>query len=1734
MLSQKQIKNFIVEDVASAALIGQRKTEVMFVTDINKIYSFNDDISASNLLKAADPLDLTVLKAVNWSDIGGNEVYSHWVSIIGDTDYNTFRGEWKFSDSYLEDDVVFQNDALFRANGPMAASTFPFLEGDAGATWSPIGEVSKFHGPYATTDKFIAGDTVMYNDKLYVANTDIARNGVFAEGIAADEFTLVKDKMSYRGEHSVGNVYKLGDLVKKDSKFYVANGNMLTGIVFVEGSGAAEWTEISKHERDFFREYWLITEEYLQNDLVIKANQIYRANANIAIGTAFAEGTVGATWTKISDMQLPMYRGAWDINTIYVHGDSVTEDDKLYSANSDIPALTAFVEGTNDEEWVEILGTHYRGPWDITEVYAKEDVVTKDDFLWEANDPIAANTAFVEGTLGATWTKISAEATRKFKGIHTTAVNYFMDDAVIVGNDIYKANGDIPILTAFVEGTGASHWTKLSTMAGKYKGDWDLTLSYAKDDVVKYIDGKLYFAGDPIVANTPWATSVFPGGSDWYELSSGRHAYRGAHVVSDTYLENEIVYVDNKFYQANNDITGGTIFTEGTLPDRWTLIGGERNIYRGEFDSAMIYILGDVVSRNRKLFKNTTQTTAGSPWDITEWAPLLNGTAFLEPVYTTATNTTAQEGFLYVMEPAFDANITMPLASAHIVGDCVGFYHYGDEKSIVVEMSGADRIPGDDRTPGKREFYSNTGLIFEIVDINGNNAWIPIESINDKFTHKSYIDDDDIMHIFGTTVQLDESIILESLDLSSIGNYLKTERDSGEKRILISIPLNPDNSSGEPDIPIMGAQVVDSVFYGDDSTDTLTPANTTFEYQITAAGSIYTSSVKLKVGATIPTAPLHAIGYKGSVAAGNKYFEVTWVPTPGLVDGDLIEFPINAEYIDGTTYIFRFTSAADFSLRTNPAGTQPYRTATYNPLSFSMLPYGDKWIDGTAYAVGDEVIEAGKYYYCITPGIQNASFIGNIDRWITSGDYAKLWGAFVDKGVWDASTGVFPTTDLKGSAYRVSVAGTVNAVDFSVGEMIIALKDTPLTNMYTGEWFKLGGGGSSILKGDFSGTEAYNTGEIVIESNQFYRANSNIVANPTLVEGTGAGKWTELAANKMVHATKTLVGEFPDIVDIKAHATANSINDSYIYVTGTDIDTDDVTRLFYVNGSGNVVLIQEEGTHKVFLSATALTTAGVADATHPTTAEMTTLVTNNVKEMRDSFIYITGTDTDTDTTTQIWYVTFDGKLIDISLGSVKRMFLPATTLNAAITEAPTDAEVNLYITTNSDDFIDVRGGVVYYSGTDLPVDEATHVYHIDSTGAVTAINSNMDKFHITTTALTAYAPLMTPHVPLDSEITMFCLHSAKIKNTMVFYTATDLATDPELYIWWVDNSHNVIRLKAGMYVNMFFSATGLGAADTVNPTLAEVAALAPYMKNTILFYNGTDVDSEDYTHIWKIDEAGTPKALKDFTRDHFRGPWVLENKYRTGQIVESGNMLYKANSDIAASTAFVEGSGANEWVALSAASKTWHDVLAAVDMVHLGYYYYNDPTAMKVLTFESNGNEDKEAFIDLSNTAQANELILVSTGGNIKVNGGSPSVGASPVTMLLPGGGVYRIYSTTDGVFTIECISGAPFVTENDTANPILFPVGNKVQIRNESAVPATYTVSTDETWYADGAEFEVQDKLNTTGSTTVVLTLIGTGALQINAVVQSDIDFDGGRNTFLVKKDSTDIWNVYWVGGEI
>lgn len=118
----------------------------------------------------------------------------------------------------------------------------------------------------------------------------------------------------------------------------------------------------------------------------------------------------GTTWNEVADKSNLSTNNYVQANA-YKANDLVIRNNKIYQANGVITANTAFVIGTTGATWKKISAIP---EWVLTEVYETGDIVKKDGQFFEANTNISTNTAFVVGTTGATWKTLLGTAEYNF------------------------------------------------------------------------------------------------------------------------------------------------------------------------------------------------------------------------------------------------------------------------------------------------------------------------------------------------------------------------------------------------------------------------------------------------------------------------------------------------------------------------------------------------------------------------------------------------------------------------------------------------------------------------------------------------------------------------------------------------------------------------------------------------------------------------------------------------------------------------------------------------------------------------------------------------------------------------------------------------------------------------------------------------------------------------------------------------------------------------------------------------------------------------------------------------------------------------------------------------------------------------------------------------------------------------------------------------------------------------
>tara|TARA_R110001606_G_scaffold141321_2_gene280482 strand:- start:13768 stop:14766 length:999 start_codon:yes stop_codon:yes gene_type:complete len=135
-----------------------------------------------------------------------------------------------------------------------------------------------------------------------------------------------------------------------------------------------------------------------------------------------------------------------------------------------------------------------------------------------------------------------------------------------------------------------------------------------------------------------------------------------------------------------------------------------------------------------------------------------------------------------------------------------------------------------------------------------------------------------------------------------------------------------------------------------------------------------------------------------------------------------------------------------------------------------------------------------------------------------------------NKGTWNASLNLFPANTKQNDVYYVSVAGTVDGVDFVVNDRLISIVDNASETVYAGNWAKLD-------NNDEVTSVFGRLGAITAQNNDYTAAQ---VAN--LITGNLDTTDLQSTINKLVERTT------PSLLSVtKGRATVLNINDYIIW-----------------------------------------------------------------------------------------------------------------------------------------------------------------------------------------------------------------------------------------------------------------------------------------------------------------------------------------------------------------------------------------------------------------------------------------------------------------------------------------------------------------------------------------------------------------------------------------------------------
>lgn len=168
----------------------------------------------------------------------------------------------------------------------------------------------------------------------------------------------------------------------------------------------------------------------------------------------------------------------------------------------------------------------------------------------------------------------------------------------------------------------------------------------------------------------------------------------------------------------------------------------------------------------------------------------------------------------------------------------------------------------------------------------------------------------------------------------------------------------------------------------DDSVDWV---GTLFELVQTPGGmgiDTLLDTMYLKTGSVSATAPVRMRVWEGTDDTGRIMYDHTYAtdmfPAENTITAVMSGY---LEFMQNTSYFFRYESAENFSFKTNAAGTFPWTALTFSAIRENQLLQTNPYEDGQSYALGQLLITDRQIYKCLVDGVQTGTWEQNSAKW---------------------------------------------------------------------------------------------------------------------------------------------------------------------------------------------------------------------------------------------------------------------------------------------------------------------------------------------------------------------------------------------------------------------------------------------------------------------------------------------------------------------------------------------------------------------------------------------------------------------------------------------------------------------------------------------------------------------------------------------------------------------------------
>jgi hypothetical protein len=269
----------------------------------------------------------------------------------------------------------------------------------------------------------------------------------------------------------------------------------------------------------------------------------------------------------------------------------------------------------------------WKGGWSATTVYYKDDIIRHGGNTYVCLGGHTSTSSFATD-LPSFWSKVSEG--QEWKNDWTTDTLYKVNDVVKYGGILYIANQEHTSSNSITLGLEAdqSKWDQYGE-SFDYKGDWNVSVRYKVNDIVKY-NSTIYLCNEEHISNSTVVAGLEADQSKWDIFSKGLE-WRSDWVANTRYLVNDIVKYGGQVYVCNQGHTSAGTNTLGLEADqsKWDYLhkGVE---YKNDWAPSVRYKVNDLVKYGGGIWICNTHHTSQSTFtaDENKWAQFVEGLEF--------------------------------------------------------------------------------------------------------------------------------------------------------------------------------------------------------------------------------------------------------------------------------------------------------------------------------------------------------------------------------------------------------------------------------------------------------------------------------------------------------------------------------------------------------------------------------------------------------------------------------------------------------------------------------------------------------------------------------------------------------------------------------------------------------------------------------------------------------------------------------------------------------------------------------------------------------------------------------------------------------------------------------------------------------------------------------------------------------------------------------------------------